>query len=187
MRINVKTTDFPVTNSRHPSVRSLMAMSWLRGFFMEIYKMGLGTTHDCWHGSYGNFSKWRKRIAELAGLPPLDLMAGFFTDDEYGPFSMIVTGGTNQQKNQLTRVTKLLPIKWECLEDRPLLLLLSHSDCDGEIEHADCKPIADDLKTILSLFNEDKNPEDKYWKPRTEKFIAGLLDAHAKQEKIEFH
>jgi hypothetical protein len=29
--------------------------------------MGLDTTHDCWHGSYGGFNRWRNAIAAAAG------------------------------------------------------------------------------------------------------------------------
>jgi hypothetical protein len=41
--------------------------------------MGLDTTHNCWHGAYSAFMRWRQEIAKAAGLPPLDLMEGFFT------------------------------------------------------------------------------------------------------------
>lgn len=26
--------------------------------------MGLDTTHDCWHGSYGSFNAWRIQLAK---------------------------------------------------------------------------------------------------------------------------
>ena len=29
--------------------------------------MGLDTTHDCWHGAYLAFSRWRDQLAEVAG------------------------------------------------------------------------------------------------------------------------
>ncbi len=29
--------------------------------------MGLDTTHDCWHGSYGSFSRFRDALATAAG------------------------------------------------------------------------------------------------------------------------
>jgi hypothetical protein len=34
--------------------------------------MGLDTTHDCWHGAYSAFMRWRRKLAEVAGYPPLD-------------------------------------------------------------------------------------------------------------------
>ncbi len=29
--------------------------------------MGLDTSHDCWHGAYSAFGRWRRAIAEAAG------------------------------------------------------------------------------------------------------------------------
>lgn len=34
--------------------------------------MGLDTTHDCWHGPYGSFMRWRRELAEVAGYGDLD-------------------------------------------------------------------------------------------------------------------
>src|SRR5574340_940621 len=39
--------------------------------------MGLDTTHDCWHGSYGAFMRWRKKLAEVAGFGNLNDYEGF--------------------------------------------------------------------------------------------------------------
>lgn len=47
-----------------------------------IRVMGLDTTHDCWHGAYSAFMRWRRGIAKAAGIP-LDLMEGFWSLDEY--------------------------------------------------------------------------------------------------------
>jgi len=38
--------------------------------------MGLDTTHNCWHGPYSSFNKFRKAIAKYAGVD-LDEMIGF--------------------------------------------------------------------------------------------------------------
>lgn len=43
--------------------------------------MGLDTTHGCWHGAYSAFMRWREKLAEVAGLPPLMLMEGFYLAD----------------------------------------------------------------------------------------------------------
>src|SRR5437016_2133419 len=40
--------------------------------------MGLDTTHDCWHGAYSAFMRWRTKLAEVAGLPPLMLIESFY-------------------------------------------------------------------------------------------------------------
>ncbi|QGH79670.1 hypothetical protein SEA_MINNIE_81 [Mycobacterium phage Minnie] len=31
--------------------------------------MGLDTTHDCWHGAYGGFARFREVVGRAAGLP----------------------------------------------------------------------------------------------------------------------
>lgn len=83
--------------------------------------MGLDTSHDAWHGSYGGFHLWRIRVAEAAGFPPLDEMDGF------GPPLRPWRGAPGDQR---------------------LAPLLSHSDCDGDISPEDCASIAaalDDL------------------------------------------
>lgn len=116
--------------------------------------MGLDTTHDCWHGSYSSFNWWRKTIAKVAGLPNLDDMDGF--------------GGS---------------IKWESLEPDVLHELLNHSDCDGEIRHEVCGPLADRLEELLPML-KDQLP---LWTGRyTEQFIAGLRDASNAGENVEF-
>lgn len=39
--------------------------------------MGLDTSHDCWHGPYSAFNRFRKKIAEVAGYGNLDDYEGF--------------------------------------------------------------------------------------------------------------
>jgi len=128
--------------------------------------MGLDTSHDCWHGAYSAFNRWREKIAELAGLPPLNLMDGHYE----GPAKIG------------------LPIKWACLKPSPLRILLDHSDCDGEIAWKDCAPIADELEKLLPLFPDGGGGghiED--WKDCTSRFIAGLRKASAAKENVLFH
>ena len=40
--------------------------------------MGLHTTHGCWRGAYSAFMRWRMKLAEVAGFPPLLMMDGYF-------------------------------------------------------------------------------------------------------------
>jgi len=40
--------------------------------------MGLDISHGCWHGAYSAFMRWREKISQVAGLPPLALMEGFY-------------------------------------------------------------------------------------------------------------
>jgi len=67
--------------------------------------------------------------------------------------------------------------------------LLSHSDCDGSIESADCGPIADRLEELLPFFGEhsDERSEMAFFRGKTERFIIGLRKAAAAGEDVEFH
>jgi hypothetical protein len=117
--------------------------------------MGLDTTHDCWHGPYSSFGDWRKALAEAAGLPPLDDMEGFGGD-----------------------------ILWTILKDRPLYLLINHSDCEGTLKASDCAAIADDLETLLPKLSDSGHYGGH--KKDAERFIAGLRKAAAAGEDVEF-
>lgn len=126
-------------------------------FNNKKYNMGLDISHDAWHGAYSSFMRWREKIAEVAGLPPLQNMEGF--------------GG---------------PIKWESLEPSPLHELLHHSDCDGEISWKSCGAIADELEKLLPKLNGDGGGHIGSYKEKTEQFIKGLRKAHKKKQELVF-
>lgn len=131
---------------------------------------------------------------KTAGLPPLDLMEGFYSDDEemMSPFILLdmkYKSGelTKLDMSGLNRVRASLPIKWECLNPSPLHELLSHSDCDGEISWHNCKPIADELTKLLDKLPDGGNGGHIVdWKTKTKQFIDGLLLAHSKKENLIF-
>lgn len=142
--------------------------------------MGLDTTHDCWHGPYSAFHRWRIELAIAAGLPPLELMDGFFrrgelTDD---PLALV----SREWPNRCAATYRALPIRWESLKPSALYLLLHHSDCEGEIEAKDCAPIADELERLLPNLPQEDNHRE-----RTRRFIAGLRLAAERGENVEFH
>lgn len=127
--------------------------------------MGLDTSHGCWHGSYSAFRAWRKDIAQVAGYK--------IADDG---------GRPNYQ------------LPWEMFEDKnyqgewdsppgddPLVYLLAHSDCDGVIHPQHGVHIAARLEQLLPLLDDDWTRE------RTERFIAGLREAAAAGEDVDFH
>jgi hypothetical protein len=87
--------------------------------------MGLSTSHDCWSGSYTAFGRFRKALAEAAGLGSLDEYTGYKKDG-----------------------TKDFDPK------DPLTVLLAHSDCDGEISWQDCKALADRLEELIPSLSE---------------------------------
>jgi hypothetical protein len=121
--------------------------------------MGLDTSHDCWHGAYSAFMRWREKLAEVAGLPPLRMMEGY--------------DGA---------------IRWDSLKPDALHILLDHSDCAGSLASAVCGPLADSLERLLPLLpNEDGGGHVGPWKAKTQAFIDGLRLAASRGEDVEFH
>ena len=146
--------------------------------------MGLDTSHDAWHGAYSAFMRWRQKIAQAAGLPPLELMEGFFEPDSYrDPFREYAKAWPDLAK----AFYGSLPIKWECLRPDPLYVLLSHSDRDGEIVASDCGPIADRLEQLMPLLKGDGGGHIGDYRDKTEQFIKGLRKASKAGEPLDFH
>lgn len=154
--------------------------------------MGLYISHDTWHGAYSAFMRWREKIAEVAGLPPLELMEGFYTDDKesHNMFSLLdytYPKGDELDMAAIRRMRKKLPIKWECLKPNPLIELLYHSDCDGHIPWSKCQKIAIELEKLLPLLpDEDAGGHIGNWIDKTKTFIAGLNLAHTEKKKLQF-
>jgi hypothetical protein len=159
--------------------------------------MGLDTSHDAWHGAYSAFMRWREKIAEVAGLPPLQLMEGFFVPQRGkdqkewdGTISTIYLGPNTDEltRNAINRIEATLPIRWEALKPSPLHELLYHSDCDGELPAASCGPIADELEKLLPLLPDgDGGGHIGVWRSKTQQFIDGLRSAAAANEPLGFH
>ena len=76
--------------------------------------MGLYVSHNCFHGTYRAFNRWRKAVAACAGVK-LDEMEGFGGD--------------------ITWPGPLAP-------DDPILWLLAHDDDRGTIPAAACAALA---------------------------------------------
>lgn len=150
--------------------------------------MGLDTSHNAWHGAYSAFNTWRTEVARTAGLPPLMLMEGFYDEDnDFALLDHHFPKGDELSMSHLRRLRKQFPIKWSALKPSPLHILLSHSDCDGYINWADCKKIADKLAELIPLLpNEDVGGHIGNFRDKTQTFINGLLDAHGKKEKLIF-
>lgn len=159
--------------------------------------MGLDTTHDAWHGAYSAFMRWRCEIAKVAGLPPLELMEGFFVPQRApgaqfdGTIPTIYMGlavRDDTAMHAIGRIEASLPIKWDCLKPSALHELLCHSDCDGEIPAELCRPIADELEKLLPLLPEGSaGGHIGNWRDKTQQFIDGLRRAAAANEPLGFH
>lgn len=155
--------------------------------------MGLDCSHNAWHGAYSAFMDWRMKIAEVAGLPPLDLMEGFYSGlNNFGRghgFPTLHCGHQHQgeTRQQIKHIDMGLPIKWECLKPSPLHELLYHSDCDGEIPSENCAAIADALEELIPLLPDtDSFGHIEYWKNKTQQFVDGLRDAAKSGEALRF-
>jgi len=135
--------------------------------------MGLDTTHDCWHGAYSAFNRWRNKLAEVAGY-------SFFTpEDSFFEAPMIDWGHITHDN---------LMGKWEKTPDDPLIVLIVHSDCDGEIYPIQALSLITRLKELKDkLPDEDAGGHIGYWKDKTQQFIEGLEAAVKNNEVVGFH
>lgn len=154
--------------------------------------MGLDVSHDAWHGAYSAFMRWREKLAEVAGLPPLCLMEGFWCPDR-NPWGLLVATAKREMTNSsylwtaIGYMEEALPIRWDCLKPDPILELLSHSDCDGEIAADRCGPIADSLERLIPLLPNEATPGHiGHWRDKTQQFVKGLRAAAAAGEDLLF-
>lgn len=148
--------------------------------------MGLDTSHGCWHGAYSAFMRWRQELCKVAGLPPLDLMEGFFEKGSYrDPFREMA----REFPASAAAYYDCLPIKWSSLRDDPYLYeLLNHSDCEGELAAEVCGPLADRLAELLPLLSPgDGGGHIGNWRDKTQTFIDGLRVAASAKEAVAFH
>jgi hypothetical protein len=161
--------------------------------------MGLDTTHNCWHGPYSSFMRWRQEIARAVGVP-LPLMEGFYPGihgaiDRWMEFVAPRPGGPicgdpagPLLHNWIQGVREWLPIRWDSLRPDPLHVLLSHSDCEGEIAVEDCIPLAERLEEIAPLLSGGPPwHRGEGADAKALQFAAGLREAAAAGEPVEFH
>lgn len=152
--------------------------------------MGLDTTHDCWHGAYSAFTRWRNKLAEAAGYYVEPGHVASYSkpeipDEFIGPTVALDWGHVTETN---------LEGKWEAIphnihgEADPLLILLAHRDESGWIFTRDCGPLADRLEELLPQLSIELNQGHiGDWREKTRKFIDGLRAADAAGEDVEFH
>jgi len=129
----------------------------LGGLLKQIIIMGLDTSHNCWHGPYSSFNRFRYSLGHQIGID-LDDYAG------YG-------------KTGVKDLTKI---------EHELMPLFNHSDCDGILTVEESKQIVIGLNKVLENFN-DKIEADYNFKENIIQFRDGCLDAIERNEEIDFH
>jgi hypothetical protein len=133
--------------------------------------MGLDTTHDCWHGPYSQFMRWRQWLNH---------------------FIMTERGETDEAARKISYMgatAEALEKAWANghYQDQsiPINVLMNHSDCDGDIPAEVCGSLADALKRLLVQMPERGIYDEQ--RPATERFIRGLCRAAAANEAVGFH
>lgn len=145
--------------------------------------MGLNISHGTFDKSYGTFHRFRIVVSKHAGFPPLDLMDGFFEPHSNYRTAPTFFNDSLEPNWRIKELEKSLPIKWDLLSNKPLIALLSHSDCDGFINYGMAKRIAIELEKMR---NSILNSDDKEWIPVLEQFIQGCYKAYNFKEKLLF-
>lgn len=133
--------------------------------------MGLDTTHDCWHGPYSAFMRWREKLNYF-------VMKTRAKDDPVA-----------DEIERMGWTREAIVAAWERgqYDDQtiPINVLMGHSDCEGEIPAEMCGPIADALETLL-VYMPERGLYDEA-RPATVRFINGLRRAAAAGEPVGFH
>lgn len=137
--------------------------------------MGLDTSHDCWHGPYSSFSRWRNAVA----------VAGGYTLEEANYDGVRYLQPKEIDWSSLTE--KNFMGKWEKWPDDPLVILLAHSDCEGKIPREHCLALAVRLEALLPNLPKGDGGDIDYWRDKTRQFITGLRQAAELGEDVDFH
>ncbi len=134
-------------------------------------RMGLDTTHNCFHGAYSAFSRFRNLLATAAGYELFKDGRSIFPKIDWETYP---EGG--------------LIGDWPETPSDPLIVLLVHSDCDGFIRPAQAGPLADRMEELLpKLEGIDGGGHIGMMTSTTKLFIEGLRAAVEANESVEFH
>jgi len=134
--------------------------------------MGLDTSHECWHGAYSAFTRWRHQLARVAGYQIAKL------EDQLIE-TVLFDWGHIVNKNYYG--------EWDAVPSDPLIILIAHSDCEGVIHPQHAALLADRLEELLPLLDGDGGGHIGNYREKTEQFIKGLRAAVALGEDVEFH
>ena len=139
--------------------------------------MGLDISLDTWHGAYSLFARWRTYLASLGGYHVIQLWktgefdrqicwhCGISNPDDF-PSPHVCIDWAAVTDDQIRG-------QWLETPEDALLVLITHSDCDGTIYPRDAGPLADRLEELLPRVN-DGAMDSMDTRPRTKQFIKGL-------------
>lgn len=138
--------------------------------------MGLDTSHDCFHGPYSAFFRWRNKVAEVAG---------------YSILPVVYEGGSKMDTIMIDWghvPDGALMGEWgEVVPNDPLIILFAHSDCEGVIHPLQAGVLADALKRLLDKMPDEPNQVRGHsYREITQKFMGGLYEAYYAREDVEF-
>lgn len=142
---------------------------------MGLYAWTEETETEAWCGAYSAFNRWRQTIAEAAGYAKWDVRGD---DGVHFKATMI-------DWDHITEAN--LYGEWSELPSDPLLVLIAHSDCDGEIHPEHAGPLAERLEDLLpKLPTEPDGGHIRDWRATTQKFIDALKEAAESGQKVMF-
>ena len=163
--------------------------------------MGLDTTHDCWHGSYGGFSMWRLEIAKALGWEQTTTTYG--SNTYVIPEDRIPEQAPPADEERTDEDGETYTIRWSTYPNSVWLghwdkdpddvidVLMVHGDSEGVIPHRFCRPLAERLGELMpeigKAWQENGAYEPDYWGDITMQFITGLLKADMAGEDVGFH
>lgn len=158
--------------------------------------MGLDVSHDAWSGGYGTFTAWREALAEKSGVcwyyTDIHRTAQYLKDEGYPEeVYKIPYGKTLELDWASLRMEHYLGTAWGDMprrlsgEEEPLLLIFTHSDCEGIIQRRFLMQLALRLEEIAPLFLASSTGV-RDWKEVTERFAQGCRAAYEAGEDLEF-
>ena len=141
--------------------------------------MGLDTSHDCWHGPYSSFTRFRNELAKAAGyeVKPVTYDDGMTYD----------TVDIDWRRIDRDNPEAYLGV-WQVPESDPLVYLIAHSDCNGVLKPEQAEPLAERLEVLVPTLREREAGAALPWvAKKAEQFAAGLRRAIAAGEDVDFH
>lgn len=151
--------------------------------------MGLDTSHDCWHGSYGGFREFREMVGRAAGLPyrlitnPESYDHGKYTVDiDWDPYpDEALYGRWRKTKPVWVRKGDIYGVP---IQD-DVLYLIVHSDCEGQLRCGYLPKLKARLEEIEPKY--DQLAAGTMDEKSLRRFIEGLETAIEAGEHVEFH